>query len=121
MQPSSPPPAFGGYPQPAMAVPQSNGSAQVSLVLGIIGLVVSWIPVVGLIGLILGIIGAVFGHRGFAQSRLIPPPKTGRGMAIAGLIMSYLALAISLAVTIFIIYDIVQITHTCQTEPAQCG
>ncbi|MBA3826508.1 MAG: DUF4190 domain-containing protein [Ktedonobacterales bacterium] len=121
MQPQNPapyPPA--GSPPPMLAQAQSNGAATTAMVLGIIGVILCWIPVLGGVSIILGGIGAVFGHRGFAQARR-SPAQMGRGQAIAGLILSYLALAVSLAITIFVGVNIVQLVQSCQMTPANCG
>ncbi len=118
MQSPSPAAPSEGYPPAAMTPPQSNVGALVSLVLGIVSVIVSWVPFVGLISVVMGIIGAVFGHRGFAQSRTT---ANGRGMAIAGLILNYLSIVIALAVTAFLVFIAVGIAQNCQTVQGQCG
>ena len=67
---------------------QSNGMATVSLVLGIIAIVLSFIPIINNGAFILGIIAIVFGIIGLIK-------KGGKGKAIAGLILGVLACGIT--------------------------
>lgn len=85
------PPQQQWPPQPPPAPPR-NGLGTAGLVLGIIGLVFAFIPIVGIIawplvllGLIFGIVGAVRASRGQA---------TNRGVAIGGIVCSGLGLVI---------------------------
>ncbi len=69
---------------------KKSGLAVASLVLGIIGIVFAFIPIVNYVGLILGILALVFG--------IIPLiKKCGNGKAIAGLVLGILAVIIALA------------------------
>jgi hypothetical protein len=92
------------YVQPAayvVAAPADPGSgpAVTSLVLGIVGTVsavlVSWLVCLSFIPIILGIVGFIMGILGFKS-------KTRHGMAVAGFILSIIAVAIP--IVIFIIY-----------------
>ncbi|NAZ85826.1 DUF4190 domain-containing protein [Kineococcus indalonis] len=95
-----PPPGYeqqGGYGQPYGARPR-NGAGLASLILGVIGLLLCWLLgigiVPGLIGLVLGIVGMRRARRGEA---------TNRGVAIAGVVTSAIAVvasAVFLALTI---------------------
>lgn len=89
-QPAPPPPPEYGYP-PAPpqypAQPESTGLAIASMVLGIVGILTAWI----LIGLPLALVGLVLGIVSIAKK------KGGRGMAIAGIITSALALLFGVA------------------------
>lgn len=90
----APPP---GYPRPVK--PKSNGLAVASLVLGILtvtfGMWCLWFfPV-------LPILAVVFGHISLSQLRR--QGGTGRGMAIAGLVMGYIGLAATIVWLIFVI------------------
>lgn len=69
---------------------QSSGLATVSLVLGIIGLVLSFFPIINNAAFILGLVAAIFGIIALAK-------KNSRGKAIAGLILGILAVVITLA------------------------
>ncbi|MBW3641898.1 MAG: DUF4190 domain-containing protein [Actinobacteria bacterium] len=83
------PPAGQGDGQP------SNGMGVAALVLGIIALLISWIPILGaalaVLALIFGILGLKKARRGQA---------TNQGMAVAGIVLGGIALAIGLLVTI---------------------
>ncbi|MEU9110584.1 DUF4190 domain-containing protein [Streptomyces sp. NPDC048483] len=70
---STPPPGYG-YPPAAPQPAASNGIATAGMVLGIIALVVSFIPVLNVVVWPLAIIGLVLGSIGLAKSG-----KTGKG------------------------------------------
>lgn len=109
-----PPPQMGGpyngspYGAPPYGAVQmtdvrpSQTMAIVSLVLGILGLFTTWIPIIGIIGLIMALIGlglsavALFTKRG------------GKGFAIGGLVTSLLALIIGLVVLIATVIATIQ-------------
>ncbi|WP_337060137.1 DUF4190 domain-containing protein [Kineococcus sp. G2] len=89
---------YGGYQDPAYGGKPRNGAGLASLILGIVGLLLCWFLgigiVPGIIGLILGIVGMKRAKRGEA---------TNRGVAIAGVVTSVLAVlasAVFLAITI---------------------
>lgn len=91
--PQSPPPGqhYGAGPQP------QNGMAVAALVLGIVSIVFAFLffP----IGLILGVLGIVFGIIG--RNRAQANPAMGRrGMAIAGLITGVIGLVISIVILV---------------------
>jgi hypothetical protein len=100
---SPPPPGYGppgGYPPPypqvVMAVaPPTSGWAVASLVLGIIGLLGGWcafgIPC--LLAVILGHIGYHETSRGL---------KSGKGLAVAGLVMGYLCVVPGVLLTLWV-------------------
>ncbi|MEL4105391.1 DUF4190 domain-containing protein [Oscillospiraceae bacterium WX1] len=93
------PPAGYGAPPPYYAQPSpQSGKATASLVLGIIGIVVSWVPWVFVAGLVCSIIGLVMG----VGARKILPPGQDQTRATAGMVCSIIGLVIS--VVIFIIY-----------------
>ncbi len=69
--------------------------AVAALVLGIIGLVFSFIPVLNVIGLILALLGVIFGAIGIKD-------RDRRGKAIAGLVMSAIALFVAFYMVIII-------------------
>jgi hypothetical protein len=61
-------------------------------VLGIVGFVLSWIPLLGiLIGLLLGALAIIFGAAGLAK----PAPAT-KGMAVTGLVLGMVTIAFKL-------------------------
>ena len=97
-----PPPPQPGYGQPAayaaapMAVAQpSNNLAVWSLVTGILSLV--------LCGAIAGVVAVITGHMALNQAKALPPQISRRGMAMAGLIMGYISIALTVLAIIFYI------------------
>lgn len=76
------------------AAAPANGLGTASLVLGIVGLVFSFVPIVGVIAWPLVILGAIFGGVGLDKAGKVPGmPK---GPAIAGLTCSLVGLGICL-------------------------
>lgn len=71
-------------------VPETNTLAVISLVFGILGWTL--LPFVGTI------VAIVTGHLALGQIRNSAGTQTGDGLAIAGLVLGYLALAIGLVV-----------------------
>lgn len=70
--------------------PETNALAVISLVFGILGWTL--LPFVGTI------VAIVTGHLALGQIRNSGSTQTGDGLAIAGLVLGYLALAIGLVV-----------------------
>jgi uncharacterized protein DUF4190 len=79
--------------QPAYPVQPSSGLAVASLVLGIVGLVFSFIPFIGVIAWPMVILGIVFGGIALNKANQAPA-SSSKGMAIAGLVCSIVGLAI---------------------------
>ncbi|MEI3613857.1 DUF4190 domain-containing protein [Pseudogracilibacillus sp. SO30301A] len=75
-----------------MDTEQTNSSAIIALVLGILSLVIPWL------GLILGIIGIVFYVK--AKKALNVSQEKGSGIALAGLICSIIGILLQLFVII---------------------
>jgi len=67
--------------------PQNTASGVASLVLGILALCTVWIPIIGLIAWILAPLGLILGI--VALNR---PTVSGKGVAIAGVVCSTIAL-----------------------------
>lgn len=88
-------------PQPDLRVPAppkgSNGLATAGFVLGLLGLLASWLPVLNVVGMILGVLGAVLAGVGLVKSKTV---GAGKGLAIAGLILGVLALVIAIIVNV---------------------
>jgi len=78
-------PGPGGYQQPAPE--KGSGLAITSLVLGLIGLMLSWIPIINYLAVILGLVGLVLGVIGIWKSK--------RVMSIIGSILCALTIIIS--------------------------
>ncbi len=73
-----------------VAAQSTNGQAVAALVLGIVSLVLFWIPFVGLV---CGILGVVFGWLGMQRA---DRGTTGKGMAVAGLVTGIIGTLIGL-------------------------
>jgi len=69
---------------------RTSGLSITAMILGILSLVLVWAPFVGII---LGILGIIFGGIGMGQTRR-DPNLGGRGMAIAGLVCGIIGVAI---------------------------
>lgn len=98
--PTSYPPPHGAYPHVGVGVMPMSGLAIGSMVVGIISLFSLFACPVGLV---LGLPGVICGHMGLAQIRSSGNQMQGRGMAIAGLIMNYVAIAIGVAILLFVL------------------
>jgi hypothetical protein len=93
-QPSGPP--YGQVMQPMAVVvaPPASGAALASMILGIVGLVFGCF----LCG-IPSVLAIIFGHIGLNQTK--NDVKSGRGQAIAGLVMGYVLIIPTIIGTIF--------------------
>jgi hypothetical protein len=74
----------------------SNGLATASLVLGIIGAALAFIPVIGIAGALLGGLGFLLGVFGFLGSR---KHGAGKGKAIAGLVLGVASVVIFILIS----------------------
>ena len=74
--------------------------AVASLVLGIVGFFISFLPLVNLFAMFLAVIGLILGIVGLVQAK---KGDGKRGMAIAGIVLCVLAFAITIVVTIGVI------------------
>jgi hypothetical protein len=83
-----------GQPAPVPAK-GSNGLATAGFVLGLLGLLSSWIPFLNVVGIMLGIIGVVLAAVGLAKSKKV---NAGKGLAIAGLVLGVLAVLIAVLI-----------------------
>ncbi|MFM7022309.1 MAG: DUF4190 domain-containing protein [Flavobacteriales bacterium] len=70
-----------------------KGLGITALVVGIVGLIVSFIPCVGAWGIVPGILGVVFGAVSLAQAS---KGNGAKGLGVAGLVLSILAVAVAL-------------------------
>jgi len=98
--PYSPGPAYPApvYPGPVIVNPQvpASGMATASMVLGILGVLGGWC----LLG-IPCIVAVVCGHIALAQTK--DGSKSGRGQAVAGLIMGYLVVGPAIALFFLVV------------------
>ena len=69
--------------------PKNNAMAIVGLVLGIIALIVSFVPCVGAWAIVPGLLGILFSVLGMRKAH-------GKGMAVAGLVLSIIAMFIGI-------------------------
>lgn len=96
-----------GMPQPPMNVPYptrhdmrhtdrpTSGMTIAALVLGIVGIALSWVPIVNNVAVVIAIIGLVLGIVAICKTGS-KGRKKGRGLAIAGTVLSVLAIVITL-------------------------
>ncbi|RZQ62132.1 DUF4190 domain-containing protein [Amycolatopsis suaedae] len=80
------------YPPVAPPQPPRNGFGTTGFILGIVGLVTSLIPVVGVVAWPLVILGIIFSALGIA--RAAKGMATNKGLSIAGVVVSVLGLAV---------------------------
>jgi hypothetical protein len=94
----SPPPLV--QPPPGPPAPRTNGLAIASLVLGVIALPGSFGCCCFGLEFVPAVLAAIFGHVALSQIKRSQGQMDGRGMAIAGLVCGYAALAIGVAITL---------------------
>lgn len=76
-----------------MNATNNTGTATASLVVGIVAFVFSWVfSSMSLLGVILGIVGIVLAASAFKEC---PAGCDGHGMAVAGLVLSILAVSVA--------------------------
>ena len=91
---------FTSDPGPGYVQPQQqggNGIAIAGLVTGILSVVLFWFP---FLGVILGLLGAIFGGVGIGKANRV---GKGKGMAVAGLVTGILGILAGVA-WIFLIF-----------------
>lgn len=93
IQSPAPPSRRVYVPQPTVGGNDGDGMALASLIFGVLSASIGWIPVCGLVALFPAILGIVFGGLGFRSQRR-------RGLAIAGMILSVLAIAMAFIIFI---------------------
>ena len=86
--PSAPPPGYGGYPQPG----RSNGFAIAALVCGLVGLF--------LFGVVLGVLALIFGIIGLRRANA---GASGRGMAIAGIVLGVIDIIVYIVLVAYVV------------------
>jgi hypothetical protein len=80
------------YPVPPPHPPAQNGMGIAAFVLGLLGLLISFIPVIGVVAWPMVIIGLVLGFVGLGKAR--SGRASNAGMAIAGIVLSALGLIV---------------------------
>lgn len=106
------------FPQPGQAK-ASNGLATAGFVLGLLGFLGSFIPVLNIGGIVLGVVGAILAAVGLAKAKT---SGSGKGLALSGLILGLLALIIGIVVNVAfanVVNDAVdEVTDTSVEAPA---
>jgi Domain of unknown function (DUF4352) len=91
------------YPPPPLQYGQakkSNGMAVAGFVLALLGAIGSFIPLVNIFFAFLAVLGLIFGISGLVKAGRL---GTGKGLSIAAIILSVLALVISFAMTFWFV------------------
>lgn len=91
-----------GQAWPPAPKPETSALAVASLVLGIVAITIGWvIPGASAIGSILAVI---FGHIALSYTDARRPDhKSGRGLAIAGLVLGYIVVALIAIVVLWVV------------------
>ena len=106
----------------SVTLPQANGMAVAALVLGSVGIILSVIPCVGVVGFILGVLAVIFGNIGRRRAALtLSFYPAHKRMAIVGLALGCGAIALALISTAFTVSSINSILNFCQAAPGNCG
>ncbi len=84
-----------GYGAPSTG---NDGMAIAALVVGVISLLIAWIPFVGLLGVVGGIVALVLGI--VARKRITRTRAEGGGLAVGGIVTGAIALVLGLAITV---------------------
>lgn len=89
--------------------PATSGMAIASLVLGILAILFSFIPVVNGFSFVLVILGIIFGIVGIVGTGV--GKKGGRGLAIAGLVISVIACIVTIAINALFVAAVDSVTN----------
>ena len=104
-QPGHQQPGYGssygapGQYGPGGAEKPRNGMGIAALVVGIVSLLVAWLPFLGLISVLGGVVGIVLGAIGLKRVRR--REATNKGTSIAGIVVSVVAIILAVAATVF--------------------
>jgi serine/threonine protein kinase len=91
---------------PIASLKMSNGVALAGLILGIIGMLFSFIPYASFIGVILSYLAIIFGSKGLSKIRENEELKSSKGISVAGLWMGIFGLIISLIVSFLLVFNL---------------
>jgi hypothetical protein len=86
---------LGSTPSPAAGVapaPRGNGIATAALVCGIGAVLLAWIPFIVVAGFVLAVLALVFGVQGVRRANVA---DSGRGQALAGIVLGALGVALT--------------------------
>src|SRR5262249_7249611 len=102
------PAAYPGYGAPMMAPTSgTNGMAIASMVISLIGLLTFWCY--GVPGVVFGTVGAILGHG--AKRQTTERNEQGGGMALAGIIIGWIAVALGLIIVGLVVWAFVWATN----------
>ena len=82
---------------PASQPPATNGLAVAAMIIGILSLLVSWVPFVGLLGVLGGALALLLGLLGRGQAKKV---ANGGALAVTGIITGLLAVLVGIASTV---------------------
>jgi hypothetical protein len=85
----------------------SNGLATTSLILGIIGFILSFIPIVNWVGIFLDLAAVILGAIGMGKAKKV---GKGKGGAMVGLILGALGIIIFVAMYIYLYSQVSHLT-----------
>ena len=91
-----------GYPAPqGGGQSTTNGVAIAALVLGLLALLSCWLPFLNVVSIVLGLIGIICGVVGMVK--VSREQRSGRGLSIAGIITSVLAVLVAIIMNVGIL------------------
>jgi len=90
-------PTQPGHPGPGPAKP-SNGLATAGFVLGLLGFLGSFIPLLNIGGIVVGIVGVILAAVGLVKAKKLA--GAGRGLALTGIILGGLALVVGVVINV---------------------
>ncbi|GAA2285222.1 hypothetical protein GCM10009853_045110 [Glycomyces scopariae] len=93
-------PVYPVLPQGRMPLGPQNGMGTAALVLGICGVVTSWMPYLCCLGVVAGVLAIVFGGIGLGKAER--GEATNRSSALGGLISGVAAVAIAALISVAI-------------------
>ncbi|HWV48435.1 MAG TPA: DUF4190 domain-containing protein, partial [Microbacterium sp.] len=91
-----------GYGAPVYAPRPNNGVAVAAMVCGIVGVVFGWATFFIVLPVLVSIAAVILGHVALSQLKKTPAVG-GRGMAITGLVLGYIPIALTVILLIFAI------------------
>jgi hypothetical protein len=104
----APAPAPAPAPPAPVLAPSGNGLATAGFVLGLLGFLGSWIPLINVVGIILAVIGVILAAVGLAKSRKV---GSGKALAIAGLILGGLAIVVAIVINVAFAHSVDSAVH----------
>jgi hypothetical protein len=93
-----------------------NGIAVAAMTCGLVALVFAWMPLFVVIGIVLGVLGLVFGIRGRRRARQV---GSGEGMALTGIVSGSAALALSIVGIVFTVSFIREFVDFMEPGPVE--